>query len=209
MNKRSFLSGIVIGAGAVISLIALFIYFLPELYLYSENRNFKNTRKKSELDCNAMPLHCLVEEGEPDDINNYIQRGGSLELKDNWGQSALLWALRNNKGSSVPILLHAGANPNTKDENGTSILYQAIVLENYDIADSLLQNGVDINLLSGNEYPETPLHFCVMRNRLDCVQYLLRKGASKYLQDSFGYTVFDRLKTHTRISKEIAEVLKK
>ncbi len=109
----------------------------------------------------------------------------------------------------VNTLLASGANPNTKDEEGRSILYQAILREKYDIADALLAHGADINMLSGNEYPETVLHFCVMKNRLECDQYLIAHGANKHLEDSFGYTVFDRVKTHKHISKEIGEALKK
>lgn len=201
------MSGLAIGLLVTITLVVLLVGSYSAFYSHSENRNFETLRKKSELDCDALPLHCMVEGGRLGEISSYIQRGGPLELKDNWGQSALLWALRRDKGTLVPILLHAGADPNTKDDSGMSILYQAIVWEKYDIADLLLLHGADIDLLSGNQYPETPLHYCVMKNRLDCVQYALGKGANKDVHDSFGYTVLDRVMTHNHISKEIGEAL--
>lgn len=208
MNKRSILSSVVMGAGVLISLIAILIYIFPQIYLYSENRNFEKMREKSKLDCDAMPLHCLLEKGNLDEISFYLQSEGPLELKDNWGQSALLWAILKNKGAFISTLLNNGADPNTKDENGMSILYQTIVWEKYEVATLLLKHGADINYLSGNDYSETIMHFCVMNNRLNCVNYLLENGANKYLKDSFGYTVIDRINTHTHISKDIDEALR-
>lgn len=208
MNKQSFISGFVVGAGTAILLIGLFIYFLPQLYLYTENNNFAKLREKSELDCDSMPLHCLLEDENIEGVKKYLQNGQPLELKDNWGQSALLWSLRNNKTDFIPILLDAGADPNTKDETGMSILYLALMWEKYVVADLLIAHGADIDLLNDNDYPETALHHCVMKNKLKCVNYLLAQGANKHIQDSFGYTVFDRVRAHEHIGREIGEALR-
>jgi len=156
-----------------------------------------------------MPLHCLVRDGEIEEISKCAKSRKDLELKDNWGKTALFWALDKEKYQIVNNLLALKADPNTKDEDGKTIFYRAIELEKYDIASVLLEYGADINKLSGDQYPETALHFCVMQNRLKCVQYLLVHGANKHLKDSFGYTIFDRVKMHKHISKEIDEVLKK
>lgn len=198
-----------IGAGTVVLLVVSFIYFLPQLYLHTENSNFEKLRLKSALDCDLMPLHCLLDDNDMQGIENYIRSGRNLELKDNWGQSAMLWALRNNKVDPVPMLLEAGADPNTSDEKGISILYQALAWDNYEVADQLIEHGADIDLLNGFEYPETILHHCVMKNKPTCVEYLLRQGADRHIRDSFGYTVFDRVKTHDHISREIGDMLKK
>ena len=56
---------------------------------------------------------------------------------------------------------------------------------------------------------KTVLHYSVMKNKTECVKYLLEHGANKNLKDSFGYTVFDRIQTHDHISKDIAQLLKK
>lgn len=207
MNRQIFKTTVLIVAGGVVLLIGLIKYVLPELYLYTENRNFEKLRKKSELDCITMPLHCLVDKEDLEGIKRYIQSGKSLELKDNWGQSAILWALRHKKSTFIPVFLDAGADPNTKDERGISILYKALQMEKFSVADQLIQHGADINMLNNNEYPETALHFCVMKNKLGCVKYLLSHGASKQIKDSFGYTVLDRVETHDHIHKEISEAL--
>ena len=209
MASKSFIKGVAFGAGIAIALIGLLIYFLPWLYVHTENRNFANLRKKSELNCETMPLHCAVQDDDIEEINRYISNGGNLELKDHWGRSALFWALSKEKYHTVTLLLNAKADPNTKDENGISIFHQAVAWGKYDVADELLSKGADINAMNGSEYPETTLHYCVMKNKPECVIYLLEHGANKYLEDSFGYTVFERVQTHDHISKEIGELLKK
>lgn len=209
MNKKNFISGLIVGASIVVILIGLFIYYLPQLYLQAENSNFEKIRKKSELNCATMPLHCLLESADTEGINKYIESGRNLELKDNWGQSAMFWALRKGKDDFIPILLDAGSDSNTKDETGMTILYQALLWEKYNVAELLIVHGADVDLLSDNKYPETILHRCVMRNKLECVKFLLAHGANKHIQDTFGYTVFDRVRTHDHISSEIGEVLKR
>ena len=60
MSKRSFLKGALVGAGIVIGLLVLLFFAMPYIYVYTENRNFAELRVKSELNCEKMPLHCLV-----------------------------------------------------------------------------------------------------------------------------------------------------
>jgi ankyrin repeat protein len=144
-----------------------------------------------------------------DGILEYIKSNRDLELKDHWGKTALFWALRKGKYDIVNLLLASKANPNTTDENGISVFYQAVVSGEYNVADQLLASGANIDALNGNQSPETALHYCVMKNKPECVSYLLEQGANKSLKDSFGYTVFDRVKTHDHISKEIGQLLEK
>jgi len=121
-------------------------------------------RKKSELNCETMPLHCLVRDGKTEEIEKYAERGGKLELTDNWGRTALLWALVHDRRAIAHRLLTLNASPNTQDENGISIFHHAVVAGKYDLADALLASGADIDGFNGNRYPETALHHCVMKN---------------------------------------------
>ncbi len=209
MSKRSFLKGTLIGAAIAAGLLVMLFYALPYMYLYSENRNFEQLRKKSELNSETMPLHCLVRDNDTDGIAEYIKNGGNLERTDNWGRTALFWALRERKHPIVNTLLARGANPNARDENGITLFFQAVVSGQFTEADQLLAHGANIDALNGNEYPETTLHYCVMKNKPESVAYLIEHGANKYLKDSFGYTVFDRIKTHEHISPEVAQLLEK
>ncbi len=207
MSKRSLIKGVLIGAGIVIGLLVMFFFVLPYVYLYTENRNFAELRVKSELICEKMPLHCLVRDENIAEIRKYAKNGKDLELKDNWGKTALFWALDKEKYRIVQILLSLKADPNAKDDNGISVFHQAVISGKYDIADELLDRGADINGFNGRQHPETTLHYCVMKNKPECVQYLVIRGADKTLKDSFGYTVLERIRMHDHISKEVGELL--
>lgn len=209
MTKSGIIKGAIVAIVAAIASPVILFMLWPYIYLHTENRNFENLRKKAELNCQTMPLHCAVRDGDAEGINQYIEGGGNLEIKDNLGQSALFWAIRNSKDPMVEVLLRGGLDPNTKDETGTSILYQTIAWQKYDVADELLESGADIDGLNGVRYPETILHWCVMNNRTECVKYLLDHGANIYLEDSFGYTIFERLQLHDHINEEIGVLFEK
>lgn len=207
MNKRCFIRGVLVGAGIVIGLLVLLFFAIPYFYLHTENSNFAKLRKKSELNCETMPLHCLARDENREEITKYVMDGKDLELKDNWGKTALFWALDKEKYPIVDYLVALQADPNTKDENGMSVFHQAVISGKYDVANKLLANGADIDTFNGNHYPETTLHYCVMKNKPECVFYLVKHGANIFLEDSFGYTVFERIQTHSHISKEVGELL--
>ena len=209
MNLNNFIQGVIIGAGAIIGLLLLLFLSWPFIYSYTENKNLDDLRKKSQLNCETMPLHCLVRDEKMDEISNYAISGKDLELKDNWGRTALYWALINDKPMIVHKLLSLNANPNTKDENGRSILYQTVAWGKFTIADGLLASGANIDIFNGAQYPETILHYCVMQSNPKCVHYLIDKGANIYLEDSFGYTVFERVKMHPHIGNEVGKLLEK
>lgn len=207
MSKHSFLKGVLVGAGVVITLLVLLFLAMPYLYLQTENSNFAKLREKSQLDCQSMPLHCLIQDGDREGVATYIGNGGDLELRDNWGRTALFWAISQGRDEFVDMLMAAKADADTRDENGTTVLYQTLAWSKFDIADKLLAGGADIDAMSGDRHPETPLHFCVMKDRPQCVSFLLDRGADRYLRDSFGYNVFDRVRMHEHIGREVAGLL--
>jgi ankyrin repeat protein len=209
MKKTGFIRGVLVGAVIVTGLLVALFFALPYIYVYSENSNFERLRKKSELDCELMPLHCLVRDENLEEITNYANSGKDMGLRDNWGKTALFWALDREKYPLVSQLLDLNANSNTKDENGISVFHQAVLRGKYDVANQLLASGADIDVFNGTRYPETTLHYCVMKDNVECVRYLVDHGANMYLEDSFGYTVFERIRLHDHISKDIGAILVK
>lgn len=199
----------IVGAGIVIGLLVVLFFAMPHIYLTTENSNFAKLRKKSELNCNTMPLHCLVRDERMDGIDRYASEGNDLEIKDNWGKTALFWAASKNKPHMFSKLLELNSNPNTTEENGRSIFYQLIAWGKYGMASELLDKGADIDAFNGKEHPETTLHYCVMRNNQECVRYLIDNGADRHLRDSFGYTVFERARMHDHIGNEVGMLLTK
>jgi len=48
-----------------------------------------------------------------------------------------------------------------------------------------------------------------MQNNSECVRFLLEQGASPYIKDSFCYTVFELVRLHDYIDKDIGKLLEK
>jgi len=204
MNKRTLILIILM---LVIVVVILITFIAPYAYVASENKNFEKLRKKTLLNCSAMPLHCLIRDEDVQGVQVYIESDENLEIKDNWGKSALFWSVTNQKTTTITLLLEAGANARTQDNDGNRLLLMTILSGLYELADQLIINGANVDDFNGNKNRETLLHYCVMKNKFDCVAYLMDKGASTSLKDSFGYTVLDRIKTHGHISDAIKNLL--
>lgn len=200
MNWRPLVFVIV---GLPIFVALMYFFVLPYAYVTSENNNFENMRKKSLLDCQVLPLHCLIREGVGEKIETYIESGADLEIKDNWGQSALFWGVNNREIEHVGQLLAAGADPNAQDERGERVLLVAMLLRSWQLADQLVASGADLNGMVGINNTQTLLHYCVLKNKRDCVAYLLKNGANSAIKDSFGFTVLERIESNHFISDPI------
>lgn len=159
--------------GAAVLSVAL----LAGWYSYTKNRNFREMREKGRLVCQQMPLHCLVQGDAFADIERYVAQRRNLELRDNWGQTALYWAIRNDKQRTAEILLKAGANPDTKNERGQSILSWVTFPGMIHYAELLLAHDANIYVMNDETSPRTTLHGCVLYNKTECVGFLLVKGA--------------------------------
>ncbi len=148
-----------VGLLVALPLLAFLVWLgLGYLYSYSENKNFEKLRQKSKLDCATMPLHCAVQDDDFKAVAAYVAAGRDLELKDNWGRSALSWATQFKKRSMVSALLTAGANPEDRDEHGHTPFYWAVTQEDYEFADAFLAAGANVNALNGAADPHTALH---------------------------------------------------
>jgi ankyrin repeat protein len=62
-------------------------------------------------------------------------------------------------------------------------------------ADLLIQNGADINITDGNG--QTPLHYCSLFNKVDCLSLLIRRGAKLDCADNSAKVCFLHLVTLT------------
>ncbi len=195
-----------------ILLIPLFIgavvFLLSYLYAMSENNNFEANRKKSLLNCEQLPLHCLIREGDEAGINAYVQSKANIELKDGWGRSALFWAIKKEKLEYVDILLAAGADPNARDEQGKRVLLVAITSGFTKVADKLITYGADVNGLTDIYSKQGLLHYCVHRNGERCVVYLLENGADITIKDGYGFTVIERVEMNNSISDNIRTLIR-
>ncbi|MEN8376821.1 MAG: ankyrin repeat domain-containing protein, partial [Gemmatimonadota bacterium] len=177
------------------------------LYSWSENRSFAALRERSELDCEATPLHCAVRDGDTAAITAFLDGGGDRELRDGWGRTALAWAAAHDSVAHMGRLLQAGAQPDAPNDAGRTALVEAAGRDRFEVADVLLEGGADIDAMNGIEDRATALHQCVMDNRIACVRYLIERGARTDVEDSYGYTAVERAQTLPDVDPEIVALL--
>lgn len=104
----------------------------------------------------------------------------------NFNNYLLIEAVSDNNIQNVRTLLDRGADVNTIDTDGDTLLYIALwtVDNNADIAMLLVERGVDIN--AKGEYGYTLLHLAVVEDQSDIVKFLLEKNADVNVTDEDG-----------------------
>lgn len=106
------------------------------------------------------------------DINVLIDRGADVNVKNNIGTTALMYAVKNGY-IETKLLIDAGANINTQNYKGNTALIIAMDNNNIDIVKLLLSANPDFNIK--NNIGMTPLMYAVQENSvsLDILKTLL------------------------------------
>ena len=115
-------------------------------------------------------------------------------------ESLLVTAVRNGDLDSVKILLKYKADVEVREkyqrDNWSSItrasLFWAADFGYIDILRCLIENGVDINSFSADNYNCTPLMKAVENGDKDVVTFLIDHGANVAIKDKCGYTALHR-----------------
>jgi ankyrin repeat protein len=87
----------------------------------------------------------------------------------------------------IDSLIEQGADINTKDEEGNTLLALALLSYNYDLVPILIEQGADVNMPNG-KYNTTPLMFMMSRNNPRIVKTLIEAGAKVDEKDDHGMT---------------------
>lgn len=176
----------------ILIIIIISLFLLREcgsqIYLATENKNFEKLREKTRLKCEKTPLHCAIKISDKQLFNKHIEDGIDLELKDDWGRTALHWAADNNYIYYTAELIMLGANINTINTAGIPAIVSVSGKKHLEIVRLLVTCGADINQI--NDWPgkSTALHNAVRTKNYDLVELLLKNGASLSEKDSYGYT---------------------
>ncbi len=103
----------------------------------------------------------------------------------------LLEAAEYGDAKKVKTLLEAGgADPNTKDEYGSTPLHWAALKGHLDVVELLLKHGADPNVK--DEDGSTPLHDAAWNGHADVVELLLKHGADPNTKNEYGKTPLHR-----------------
>jgi ankyrin repeat protein len=99
-------------------------------------RLFKESASGSELISTAK-------RGDVREVERLIRIGIDLDIRDNWGWTALIWASFYNHGEVVKLLIEAGVNLNIRDNAGRTALIRASSWNNIELVKLLLENFAD------------------------------------------------------------------
>ena len=150
-------------------------------------------------------IHEAAKNGDLADVINHLARGTDVNVKDNYGETPLHWAISYGHKDVAELLIAKGANVNTKGQGGETPLHMAAIREkgNKDVAELLIAKGADVN--AKDERGMTPLDAAAIAGSKDVAELLIAKGANVKTASADGGTPL-----HTAASfgqKDMAELL--
>ncbi len=97
------------------------------------NKSWRNDKQKK----NVYALHNTAGFGEPKMVKLLVDNGADLNLLDEKGESALIYAIQNSKTENVKILIEIGANVNHRTKDNINPLYVATKKKSHEIIELL------------------------------------------------------------------------
>lgn len=137
--------------------------------------------KQMEIDYDAQHFRSVVMDGNADAVKLFLTAGMPVETAD-----ALRLAIDMDKTEVAKILLERGANANSKDSYGQSIVMTAASNHRTDALALLIAAKADVNV--ANDYRITPLAVAAEQGHLDIVNLLVSAGAKVNARDTAGGT---------------------
>ncbi len=129
---------------------------------------------------------------QPAILELLIEQGADLDAGDRHGMTALHSAAIFNRADMVRRLLAHGADPYAMGLGYGAIrltpLHKAAEAGSLEAVEALLDDGVDVNVLTEGANRVTPLHIAAARGHQDVIRLLAERGAQINLRDVTGAT---------------------
>ncbi|MEW6248917.1 MAG: ankyrin repeat domain-containing protein [Nitrospirota bacterium] len=132
------------------------------------------------------PFLNAARNGQTNKVTRYLDQGVDINLRGEYGETALMFAASHGRLDTVRALLSKGADVNAKNQNGGTALMGACSSRFFSAAvvSELLDNGADINARASDGV--TALMLAVLANRLDAAELLIARGAHVNLKADNG-----------------------
>ncbi len=114
-----------------------------------------------------------------------IRHGAIVDMRDNLGQTALMYASWRDNVGMAKMLIQSGADVNLADNEGETALMHA-ANRDIEIAKMLIRSGAIVD--TKDKKGQTALMWASGKEQTEIVEMLLKSGADESLRDIFGYT---------------------
>ena len=158
--------------------LAVVITLFGCLFSISELSSQDQTVDPTEL------LHYATE-GNLTAIKQLVAMGADITIRNEGGQSALMFAAQNGHTDIVTLLVDAGADVNAQADDGATALIFASMFNHPSSVEILLKNGADPDL-STYHYGQTTLMVADAGGNVEIVQILLSNGVVADTRDTDG-----------------------
>lgn len=148
-------------------------------------------------------LHALLRRPDPQMVEQVLRRAPELLKEKNHdgrtpmesliyraGQAAFSTSYSKIEATALAMVSH-GAEINTADDDGMTLLHYAVRNYRYDFAEGIARLGIDLDLK--NKKGKAALHLAIEKEDMRMIDALLDLGADPDLTDEKGWTVLDRL----------------
>ena len=115
-----------------------------------------------------------------------IKAGADLNLQDEVGDTALMYASNAGNTEMVKLLLKEGADPNILNHGKNNALHFASLYGHLDIVKILIDVGINID--NQDDDGRTPLFYAISYGRSETVKLLIELGADANILDNKGLT---------------------
>ena len=154
---------------------------LEEETLWPEKINLQKTLEDE--------LLTAAQKGDLSGVKRSLEKGAKIDAKNNHKNTALFLAIKHLQ--IVKYLLNNSANINIQGEFNMSILDFAVIVDDLETIQLLIDKGADVSL--ADSFGSTPLYSAVEFNsKIEIVELLLKKGADIDAKKSDGSTPFSK-----------------
>nr|XP_042896391.1 poly [ADP-ribose] polymerase tankyrase isoform X4 [Parasteatoda tepidariorum] len=119
------------------------------------------------------PLMLASQKGHLDIVSLLIEHSAQVEMKDKKQRTALTHAIINGHAHVTSYLLRLGANPNSTDSSGNTLVHYAAAYGWYFCMKLLIEAGASLNL--PNDWKITPLSLAFMKGHMGLVDFLVEQ----------------------------------